>query len=197
MDVRNISSPLTPEVARSLHAGETVRLTGRVVTGRDQVHKFLSSGAEPPIDLTGLVLYHCGPVAVKKGSSWQITAAGPTTSIREEPYEADIISRLHPGAVMGKGGMGEKTLQAMADHGCVYLHVIGGAASYLAKKIVRVVDVHLLEFGQPEAMWVLDVSGMPALVTMDSHGRTLHERIFRESAERLESVFRRNFIPRD
>jgi len=197
MDVKNISSPLTPEVVGSLHVGEAVRLTGRVVTGRDQVHKLLSSGAEPPVDLTGLVLYHCGPVALKKDDSWLITAAGPTTSIREEPYEADIISRLRPGAVMGKGGMGDKTLQAMADFGCAYLHVIGGAASYLAQKIVKVIDVHLLEFGQPEAMWVLDVSGMPALVTMDSHGKTLHDRIFRESAERLESAFRRTFVSED
>jgi tartrate/fumarate subfamily iron-sulfur-dependent hydro-lyase beta chain len=193
MDVKALHSPLTRETARSLHTGDMVRLTGRVITARDQVHKLLSSGAEPPVDLTGLVLYHCGPVAVRQGSSWKITAAGPTTSIREEPYEADIISRLKPGAIMGKGGMGERTLHALAENGCVYLHVIGGAASYLAGKIVNVADVHLLEFGQPEAMWVFDVSDMPALVTMDSHGKTLHASILRDSAERLESVFRRTF----
>lgn len=197
MAVRNIRSPLTPEIARSLHIGDAVRLTGRIVTGRDQVHKFLSSGAESPVDLTGLVLYHCGPVAMKKGASWRITAAGPTTSIREEHYEADIISRLHPGAIMGKGGMGERTLQALAEHGCVYLHVIGGAAAYLAKKIVKVIGVHLQEFGQPEAMWVLDVADMPALVTMDSHGMTLHDRIFRESERRLEAAFCRTFVAKD
>ena len=108
MDLKHITSPLKPGAVTGLAAGDMVSLSGRIVTGRDQVHKYLASGGEPPIDLTGLVIYHCGPLVVKEKGQWKIAAAGPTTSMREEPYEAEIISRLRPGAVMGKGGMGKK-----------------------------------------------------------------------------------------
>jgi fumarate hydratase class I len=109
--------------------------------------------------------------------------------MREEPYEVDIISRYRPGAIMGKGGMGRKTLQALMEHGCVYLHTTGGAAQYLAERIVRVEAVYHEEFGQPESMWVLSVQDMPALVTMDSHGRSLHDRVREQSLERLSALF--------
>jgi fumarate hydratase, class I len=187
--MKKITSPLTPEIITSLYAGDMVFLTGRIVTARDQVHKFLVSGGTSPIDLTGLVIYHCGPVVIKENSQWRITAAGPTTSMREEPYEAEVISMLHPGAIMGKGGMGQKTLQALKAHGCVYLHVTGGAAQYLAQRILKVETVHLMEFGQPEAMWVLNVKDMPALVTMDSHGNSLHKRILDVSTKNLEAIY--------
>jgi fumarate hydratase class I len=197
MAVKNIISPISPDVVASLHAGDMVSLSGRIVTARDQIHKYLASGGESPIDLSGLVIYHCGPVVIKEDSGWKITAAGPTTSMREESYEPDIISRLHPGAVMGKGGMGEKTLQALKAYGCVYLHVTGGAAQYLAQRILKVEAVHLMEFGQPEAMWVLHVEDMPALVTMDSHGKSLHSLILEESMKNLEAVYEHPFIRKD
>ena len=116
---------------------------------------------EPPVDLRGSVLYHCGPVVVKEGDGWRVTAAGPTTSIREEPYQGEIIKRYGVRAVIGKGGMGAKTLAALKEHGAVYLNAIGGAAQFYARAIKRVDGVSLLEFGTPEAMWHLTVEGFP------------------------------------
>ncbi|MDT8271673.1 MAG: FumA C-terminus/TtdB family hydratase beta subunit [Desulfomonilia bacterium] len=191
MAVTPIHSPLKRETARSLKSGDPVSLSGTVVTARDQVHKYLASGGTPPMDLTGIVIYHCGPVVIKDGDTWRITAAGPTTSIREEPYEAEVISRFGPGAIMGKGGMGPVTQAALEANGCVYLHAPGGAAQYLAKCITRVEAVHLLEFGQPEAMWVLTVRNLPALVTMDAHGASFHEALAKKSLQRLNQLLGR------
>jgi tartrate/fumarate subfamily iron-sulfur-dependent hydro-lyase beta chain len=193
MDLRHITTPLGYEVIAGLAVGDMVSLSGRIVTGRDQIHKHLASGGEPPMDLWGLVIYHCGPVVIQENGRWKITAAGPTTSMREEPYEAEIISRLRPGAVMGKGGMGEKTMKALSQSGCVYLHAIGGAAQYLAERIIEVQGVYFEEFGQPESMWVLAVKDLPALVTMDSHGNSLHRAILSDSSKKLEELFSRPF----
>jgi len=187
--VTRINSPLDEKTVRGLACGERVLLSGTIVTGRDQVHKYLASGALPPIDLSGMVIYHCGPVVVQDAQGWRITAAGPTTSMREEPYQASIIERFRIGAIMGKGGMGPATLAAMQAHGCVYLHVTGGAAQYLAQCIKNVQAVHLLEeFGQPEAMWVLTVHDLPALVTMDSHGESLHAAVEDESTRNFKAL---------
>lgn len=188
MAVTRIISPLSREVSASLRTGDRVIISGRIVTARDQVHKYLASGGTSPVDLTGLIIYHCGPVVVKQGQLWRVNAAGPTTSMREEPYEADIIERLRPGAIMGKGGMGERTRQSMMAGGCVYLHLIGGAARFYAQRITKVEDVHLLEFGQVEAMWVLDVRDLPALVTMDSYGMSLHKQIEDNSLMHLQQL---------
>ena len=189
MAVKRLATPLDENTVRGLACGERVLVSGLIVTGRDQAHAYLASGAEPPIDLAGMVLYHCGPVAVRDAGGWRITAAGPTTSLREEPYQAEIIRRFRPGAIMGKGGMGPGTLAAMQTHGCVYLHVTGGAAQYLARCITAVKEVHLLErFGQPEAMWVLEVRDLPALVTMDSHGASLHAALEDETARNFKAL---------
>lgn len=189
MAVKRICSPLDEKTVRDLECGDRVLVSGMIVTGRDQVHKYLASGALPPIDLTGMVIYHCGPVAVKEAGQWKITAAGPTTSMREEPYQAKVIERLGIGAVMGKGGMGPATLAAMQAHGSVYLHVTGGAAQYLARCIQAVKEVHLLDlFGQPEAMWVLAVQDLPALVTMDSHGKSLHAALEDETGRNFKAL---------
>lgn len=185
MALITLNSPFDAATARSLNAGERLYLSGTVVTARDQVHKYLAEGHKPPIDLRGLVIYHCGPVTVSEGEGWRVTAAGPTTSMREEPYEPYVISHYQPGAIMGKGGMGAETLNAMQEHACVYLNVTGGAAQYLAGCIKKVTGVLLPEFGQPEAMWVLEVENMPAIVTMDSHGNSLHRDIEISTAENL------------
>jgi fumarate hydratase class I len=143
---------------------------------------------EAPVDLRGAVLYHCGPVVVKEGEGWRVTAAGPTTSIREEPYQAEIIKRFGLRAVIGKGGMAGKTLAALKEHGAVYLNAIGGAAQFYARSIERVDGVSLLEFGTPEAMWHLTVKDFPAIVTMDAHGNSLHKTIEQESGQHLEAL---------
>jgi fumarate hydratase class I len=166
-----------------------VLLTGEFYTGRDAVHAHLVNHPLPAgVDLRGAVLYHCGPVMLKNGDQWTVKAAGPTTSSREEPYQADIIKNFGVRAVVGKGGMGAKTLAALKEHGAVYLNGIGGAAQYYARAIDRVLGVSLLEFGIPEAMWHLHVNNFIAIVTMDAHGNSLHADVERETGERLAEL---------
>ncbi|MGA2196838.1 MAG: FumA C-terminus/TtdB family hydratase beta subunit, partial [Bryobacteraceae bacterium] len=168
---------------------DVVLISGEMFTGRDNVHAYLMKNP-PPADLHGAVLYHCGPVMLKEGERWRVKAAGPTTSSREEPYEADVIRRYGVRAVIGKGGMGAKTLAAMKECGAVYLNAIGGAAQYYARTVEQVLGVHLMEFGIPEAMWHLKVKGFVAIVTMDSHGNSLHATVEKATGERLEECRR-------
>ena len=179
-----LQAPPSEADVRALKVGDVVMISGRMFTGRDAVHSYLMTH-EPPVDLRGAVLYHCGPVVAKDAGGWRVTAAGPTTSIREEPYQGDIIKRYGVRVVIGKGGMGAKTLAALKEHGAVYLNAIGGAAQFYARTIKKVDGVSLLEFGTPEAMWHLTVEGFPAIVTMDAHGNSLHKDIEEESGVRL------------
>jgi len=184
----SLHTPLGDADVRRLKAGDMVLLSGTLYTGRDEVHKYLCKGGDLPILKDG-VIYHCGPVVLEDKGAYRVIAAGPTTSIREEPYQADIIQRYGVKAVIGKGGMGAKTLQACKDHGCVYLHAIGGAAQIYARCVERVEGVHLKEkFGSPEAVWVLRVKDFPAVVTMDAHGQSLHQEVAEASKGRLQSV---------
>lgn len=178
---------LSEETVRSLKVGDLVLISGKIYTGRDAVHHHLMKN-DPPVDLNGQILYHCGPVVLKENGSWRVMAAGPTTSIREEPYEADIIGRYGVRAVMGKGGMGDKTAAALREHGAVYLNAIGGAAQYYARCIEGVEGVDLLDLGTPEAMWHLRVKEFPAIVTMDAHGNSLHKDVRDASATILASL---------
>ncbi len=182
-----LTTPLDESVIRSLKVGDVVLISGAMFTGRDAVHHHLMHHP-PPVDLRGAALYHCGPVVRKDGETWTITAAGPTTSIREEPYQGDIIRRYGVRAVIGKGGMGAKTLAALKESGAVYLNAVGGAAQYYARAIEAVEGVSLLEFGTPEAMWHLRVKDFPAIVTMDAHGRSLHKDIEDTSGARLADL---------
>ncbi len=187
-----LTEPFTEEKVRSLKVGDMVEISGMLLTGRDAVHKWLSDGNEPPkaeVNLQNSIIYHCGPVMMKKGKNWIATAAGPTTSIREEPYQAKIIERFGLKAVIGKGGMGEKTREACQKFGCVYLHAVGGAAQVLAERIKSVEGVYGLDtFGSPEAIWKLKVERFPVVVTIDAHGNSLHKVVEAESAEKLKSV---------
>jgi fumarate hydratase class I len=182
-----LQAPISDEQIRALNVGDVVLVSGRVFTGRDAVHAYLMKH-EPPVDLRGTVLYHCGPVVVKDGNEWRVTAAGPTTSIREEPYQAEILRRYGVRAVIGKGGMGAKTLAGLKESGAVYLNAIGGAAQFYARCIQRVTGVSLMEFGTPEAMWHLEVRDFPAIVTMDAHGNSLHKDVEEESGAVLETL---------
>ena len=179
-----LTTPLAEEQVRALKVGDVVLLNGLLYTGRDVVHHHLMTH-DAPVDLQGAALYHCGPVALKEGDTWRMNAAGPTTSSREEPYQAEVIRKFGLRAVIGKGGMGPKTLAALQEYGAVYLNAIGGAAQYYAKCITKVEGVDLLEFGIPEAMWHLRVKDFPAIVTMDAGGNSLHAEIDKLSAERL------------
>ncbi len=185
-----LKAPITGEEVRALKVGDVVLISGRMFTGRDAVHSHLMKH-EPPVNLDGAVLYHCGPVVAKEGHGWKVLAAGPTTSIREEPYQADIIKRYGIRVVIGKGGMGPKTLAGLKESGAVYLSAIGGAAQFYARCIQGVAGVSLLDFGTPEAMWHLDVKDFPAIVTMDAHGNSLHKDVEEASGGVLASLARK------
>lgn len=184
-----LQAPFTEEMMRSLRVGDEVAINGIVFTGRDAVHKYLHEGGElpPGVNLRDGIIYHCGPVVMQEpNGEWKVTAAGPTTSIREEPYQGQIIRDFGVRGVIGKGGMGDRTLAACAAHGCVYLHAIGGAAQVLAESVKKVRNVYLKEkFGSPEAIWELEVENFPAVVTMDSHGGSLHQEVLKQSQAAL------------
>jgi fumarate hydratase class I len=187
-----LQAPLSEEKVRALKVGDVVLINGPLVTGRDAAHQYLMHH-DAPLDLNGAILYHCGPVMMKEGTPpnirWRTNAAGPTTSSREEPYEAEVIKRFGIRAVMGKGGMGERTLAGLKEYGAVYLHAVGGAAQFYARCLPKVLDVFLLEeLGVPEAMWVFEAKEFLAIVTMDSHGNSLHDVVATETGAELEKV---------
>jgi fumarate hydratase class I len=182
-----LEPPLRAEQMRALKVGDVVLIRGEMFTGRDAVHAHLMKHA-PPVDMNGAVLYHCGPVMLKQDGEWVMKAGGPTTSSREEPYQADVLRRYGVKAVIGKGGMGPKTLAALQECGAVYLNAIGGAAQYYARTVEKVLGVYLMEFGIPEAMWHLRVKDFPAIVTMDAHGNSLHAKVEQETGAALASL---------
>lgn len=184
-----LTTPISEDQIRSLKVGDEVSISGIVFTGRDAVHKYLHEGGELPdgVSLKDGILYHCGPVMMKQeDGSYKCTAAGPTTSIREEPYQGQIIKDFGVRGVIGKGGMADRTVAACKEHGCCYLHAVGGAAQVLAECIKRVRNVYFLEkFGSPEAIWELEIENFPAVVTIDSHGNSLHKQVFESSQGEL------------
>jgi fumarate hydratase subunit beta len=188
-DMIQLNTPISEETIRALKVGDEVEITGTLFTGRDAVHKYLHEGGKLPagVNLKGGILYHCGPVVIKdEQQNWKCVAAGPTTSIREEPYQWQVIRDCGLRGVIGKGGMGDKTLAACKEHGCVYLHAIGGAAQVLAETIKRVRNVYMMEqFGAPEAIWEFEVVRFPSVVTMDAMGNSLHKEIFAASQAEL------------
>jgi len=202
--LHKLTVPISAESIAALQVGDQVQLSGLIITARDAAHKLMiEKFVRPPQVvgqpelyarlkelLAGGVIYHCGPVVSQDDQGrWHFVAAGPTTSIREEPYEAEVIEHFGMRAVIGKGGMGPKTLQACQDHTAVYLHAIGGAASLIAHSVKEVVDVYQKdELGVPEAFWVIRVEDFPAVVTMDSHGRSLHAEVKERSTEALQTL---------
>ena len=172
-----LDSPFSPEQVLPLKAGQFVLVSGLVYTGRDRLHKYLAEGGKSPVDLKNAAIYHCGPVVIRKDSGWLVRAAGPTTSVREEPYLPRIIKEHGVRVVIGKGSMGKMTEDACKAGGCVYLHAVGGAAQVLAGKVVEVKGVHHTEFGLAEAMWALELKDFPAIVAIDSHGKSLLRKV--------------------
>ena len=201
--MRRLTIPIGDEDIRSLHIGDTVFLNGIIVLGRDAAHKFMVENfIRNPVSpdqeelygelkrlLDGGVIYHCGPVVSKdEDGNWIFVAAGPTTSIREEVYQPEVIAHFNLKGVIGKGGMGPNTLKANAQQPAVYFHAIGGAASLIAQSVKEVVTVHKMEFGVPEAMWVIRVEDFPVVVTMDSHGQSIHDQVEARSKEKLAEL---------
>ncbi len=182
-----LEAPITEEKVRGIRAGDVVVVNGLVHTGRDALHHHLLHH-DSPVDLNGGIIYHCGPVMNQVDGQWLCTGAGPTTSMREEPFQADIIKKFGLRAVIGKGGMGKKTLAGLKEQGAVYLNAIGGAAQYYAECIKGIEGVDLLELGVPEAMWHLRLNGFATICTMDSHGQSLHAEIETSSLHQLEQL---------
>lgn len=178
---KQIQIPIPEPVIRDLRVGDRVLLNGIIYTGRDAVHRYLAQGGAIPagVDLTGGVIYHCGPVMVQDAAGhWQCYAAGPTTSIRHEPYQPAVLKRCGLRGIIGKGGMGEGTRAACRALGAVYFHALGGAAQILAGCVKKVIGVWFLdEFGPAEAMWALEVADFPVVVTIDATGASLHQQI--------------------
>lgn len=185
--------PFEEAAIRSLRIGETVLVSGRIFTGRDRFHKFLADGGRCPVEMKDSALFHCGPVMVPEADgSWRVVAAGPTTSIREEPYEAMAIERLGLRAIIGKGGMGANTIEACRKFGCVYLQAVGGAAALIAKRVVRVKGVSMLEeFGATEAVWEFEVEKLEAVVGIDAQGGDLFAETRKASEDALRRLTRR------
>ena len=189
--IRELEYPFALNKIRDLTVGQRVCISGKLFTGRDRLHKYLFDGGKSPVDLKDGAIYHAGPVAIRRDGVWVVKAAGPTTSMREEPYMAKIIEHYRVRVIIGKGGMGEATRNACAKYGCVYLQAVGGAASLLAESIKAVNSVSFLsEFGAAEALWELTVKGFRAVVTIDAAGRSLHKRIERSSRRVLEKVLK-------
>jgi len=200
-----ITLPIPDETIRGLKVGDSVLLSGVMVTGRDSVHKwiadtFIKRTRQPSGDdlevyqalvpmLNGGLIYHCGPVVAGLDTrQYRFVAAGPTTSIREEPYQGDVMRHFNLKGVIGKGGMGTKTLQACQEVPGVYFHAIGGAASLIAETVKKVLGVYKLDFGVPEAIWVIEVVDFPAVVTMDANGNSLHDVVRQQSREVLDRL---------
>jgi len=203
--IHKLTVPISDEAISALHVGDQVEISGVMFTARDAAHKymveqFIKTGGNPPESeaalyellkdkLDGGVIYHCGPVVAKDDGVWRFVAAGPTTSIREEVYQDLVIEHFNLKAVIGKGGMGPRTLAACGKFKAVYLHAVGGAGTLIAERVVEVEDVHKLkEFGVPEAFWQIRVEGFPAVVTMDSHGSSVHARVQAESEVRFKEL---------
>jgi fumarate hydratase subunit beta len=199
----SLTIPISDDDIRALHVGDSVHLNGVIVLGRDAAHKFMIENyirnPVPPEEaelyaelkrlLNGGVIYHCGPVVKQdEDGSWSFVAAGPTTSIREEVYQPEVIEHFNLKGVIGKGGMGPNTLKACQEHAAAYFHAIGGAASLIAQSVKEVITVYKLEFGVPEAMWVIRVEDFPVVVTMDSHGESIHQQVEAQSEQKLAKL---------
>lgn len=182
-----LRTPISENDIRNLKVGDTVSLSGVIVTARDEAHKLMIE-EKPDFVRDALkesVIYHCGPVVRKdEDGTWTFVSAGPTTSAREEPYQADVVCEYNVRGVIGKGGMGPKTAEGLKKCGAVYFHAVGGAGTLIANTVKKVLTVHKLEeFGTPEAFWVIEVEDFPLVVTMDSHGGSLHKEILEKSSK--------------
>jgi tartrate/fumarate subfamily iron-sulfur-dependent hydro-lyase beta chain len=189
MSMIALNYPFTAASVSPLRVGDRVALSGRIVTGRDRLHKFLHEGGRSPVPLRDAAMFHCGPVVIRREGHWIVRAAGPTTSARQDAYMPDIIKAHRLRVILGKGGMGDPTRRACKTYGCVYLQAVGGAAAFLAQSITAVHGVYFLdEFGMAEAMWELDVKDLPAVVAIDTHGASLYRRVRCASRRMLRTI---------
>lgn len=187
-----LTTPLAENDVRALRVGDTVKLSGSIFTARDRAHKYLVEETTPEtleFSLNGGAIYHCGPLVKKQGEEFELVVAGPTTSNRMNAYQPEVIAGYGIRAIIGKGGMDDRTLEALGLHGCVYLSAVSGAAVVLARYVKKILSVHKLEeFGMPECFWEFEVGELSTIVTMDSHGASIHKQVEQASGERLKAL---------
>lgn len=194
MAVYKFKTPISEEEIRKLKVNDVLYVTGTIVTARDQAHRraleYFKQGKPLPINLEGLAVFHCGPVVSKEGEKWIAVAAGPTTSTRMDIFEDEFIKNFKVRVVIGKGGMGKKTTDAMAKYGAVYGAFTGGAAILAARAIKNVKNVEWLDLGTPEAMWIFEVEEFgPLAVAIDSHGNNIFMDVQKKVEENKQKIY--------
>jgi fumarate hydratase subunit beta len=196
MTVYKLKTPLSVQKVRKLRVNDTIYITGTIITARDIAHRraleYNNEKKQLPINLEGLAVFHCGPIVKKDNNGWRVVAAGPTTSARMEPFEDEFIKNFKVRVVVGKGGMGKKTVDAMKQYGAVYGAFTGGAAVLAAKAIKKVKGVEWSDLGMPEAMWILEVEEFgPITIAIDAHGNNLYEAIQNKAEKEKRSIYRK------
>lgn len=196
MAVYHLKTPISEEEIRKLKVNDVVYITGTIVTARDQAHKraleYFKEGKQLPTNLEGLAVFHCGPVVAKEGDKWIAVAAGPTTSTRMDIFEGEFIRNFKVRVVIGKGGMGKRTTDAMAKYGAIYGAFTGGAAILAAKAIKNVRGVEWLDLGTPEALWIFEVEDFgPLVVAIDSHGNNLFIDVQKKVEENKQRIYQK------
>ncbi len=196
MAVYKFKTPISEQEIRKLRVNDVLYVSGTMFTARDQAHKraleYFKQGKPLPLSLEGLAVFHCGPIVKKKEDRWTIVAAGPTTSTRMEIFEDEFIKNFKVRVIIGKGGMGKRTTEAMAKYGAVYGAFTGGAAILAAKAIKSVKSVEWLDLGMPEAMWILEVEEFgPLAIAIDCHGNNLFEDIKRKVEENKQKIYQK------
>lgn len=194
MATYKLKTPISEEDVRKLKVNDVVYITGTMITARDAAHRraldFYKEGKKLPIDLQGLAVFHCGPIVKKEDDRWIIVAAGPTTSTRMDIFEDEFIKNFKVRVVIGKGGMGKRTTDAMKKYGAVYGAFTGGAAVLAAKAVKNVRNVEWYDLGMPEAMWILEVEDFgPLTVAIDAHGNNLFENVMKEVEESKQKIY--------
>lgn len=191
--MKTLKYPFSERDVRELKAGDAVSIEGLIYTGRDKLHKYFADGGKLPVSFKDGALYHCGPVCVNQSGHWKVVAAGPTTSVRENPYEPEFIAKSGVRLIIGKGGMDDATAAAMKKYGCVYIQAVGGAGALYAQSVEKVEDVSLLkEFGAAEALWHFRVKGFRGIVAMDTHGESLFRQVKEISSSQSSALEAKN-----
>jgi len=196
MAVYKLKTPISEEEIRKLSVNDVLYVSGTMVTARDQAHRraleHFKQGKTLPINLEGSAVFHCGPLMKRVNEKWIVVAAGPTTSTRMDIFEDEFIKDFKVRVIIGKGGMGRRTTEAMAKYGAVYGAFTGGAAVLAAKAVKNVRNVEWYDLGMPEAMWVLDVEEFgPLSIAIDSHGNNLFEDIQKKAEENKQRIYRK------
>jgi tartrate/fumarate subfamily iron-sulfur-dependent hydro-lyase beta chain len=175
----HLTLPLKKEDIQKLIVGDILYVTGTLFTARDEAHHRMLElpKNQIPFNPATMGLFHCGPLMKKSDQGWQVVSAGPTTSSRMELFEDKFLEKFNTTLIIGKGGMGEKTLHSLQIHHAIYAAYTGGAGALAADRVTKVPDVYWLEeLGMPEAVWIFNIESFgPIVVAMDAHGNSIYK----------------------